>query len=214
MLGLMRNGSASAPRCGWCVRSTSPSKLGRSPGLTTGSAYSIIDDTVSDLGALGRWYVYSSPAHALMNATFGGVGLLLAGGALLLALRTVYSVAALLVVSGVSSVATGLAPVDVDPGAARRGRHPALRSVSPSPCSCSRGSCGRRTVVQRPALLATSVVATGTAAIGFIASGDSGAGAWERLALWPVIVALAAAAPAVADVRRPVRAGTASAGHR
>ena len=180
-------------------------------GLTTGS-YSIVDDTVSDLGALGCGDGFCSPAHALMNATFGGVGLLLAGGAVLLAPRTGRSVAALLVVSGVSSVATGLAPVDVDPQ---------LHAVAATPLFVCQPIAlfllarrlrptHRRTAT---ALLATSVV-TGTAAIGFIASGDSGAGAWERLALWPVIVALAAAAPAVADVRRPVLAGTASAGHR
>jgi hypothetical membrane protein len=180
-------------------------------GLTTGS-YSIVNDTVSDLGALGCGDDFCSPAHALMNATFGGVGLLLAGGALLLAPRTGRSVAALLVVSGVSSVATGLAPVDVDPR---------LHAVAATPLFVCQPIAlfllarrlrptHRRTAT---ALLATSVV-TGTAAIGFIASGDSGAGAWERLALWPVIVALAAAAPAVADVRRPVLAGTASVGHR
>lgn len=180
-------------------------------GLTTGS-YSIVDDTVSDLGALACGDDFCSPAHALMNATFGGVGLLLAGGAVLLAPRTGRSVAALLVVSGLSSVATGLAPVDVDPQ---------LHAVAATPLFVCQPIAlfllarrlrptRRRTAT---ALLATSVV-TGTAAIGFIASGDGGAGAWERLALWPVIVALAAVAAGEVATRPQGPGVSASADHR
>ena len=181
--------------------------------LTTGS-YSIVDDTVSDLGALGCTDDYCSPAHALMNGTFGGVGLLLAGGALLLAPRTGRTVTALLVVSGLSSVATGLAPVDVDPR---------LHALAATPLFLCQPVglfvLGRRLRATRPrtstALLVTSV-ATGVGAVGFIVSGDSGAGVWERLALWPVIgaLAVAGAAAAVGDgVRRSASAPTRGPAH-
>ena len=164
-------------------------------GRTTGR-YSIVDDTVSDLGALGCAEDFCSPAHAVMNGTFVGVGALLAGGALLLAPRTGRAVTALLVVSGVSSVATGLAPVDADP------RLHALAATPLFVCQpVALFLLARRLRPTRPraatALLVASAV-TGAGAIGFIVSDESGAGLWERLALWPVIVALAAAGVVVA----------------
>ena len=169
-------------------------------GLTTGS-YSVVDDTVSDLGALGCSADFCSPAHALMNGTFVGVGALLAGGALLLAPRTGRPVTALLVVSGLSSVATGFAPVDVDAG---------LHALAATPLFVCQPVAllvlGRRLRASRPrtatALYVTGAV-TAAGAVGFIASGDVGAGTWERLALWPVNGALAGAGVAVAGgVRR------------
>ncbi|QIK65687.1 DUF998 domain-containing protein [Nocardioides sp. HDW12B] len=169
-------------------------------GLTTGS-YSVVDDTVSDLGALSCSADFCSPAHALMNGTFMGVGALLAGGALLLAPRTGRSVTTLLVVSGLSSVATGFAPVDVD------GRLHALAATPLFVCQpVALVVLGRRLRASRPrtsrALVVTGVI-TAAGAVGFIAGGDTGAGAWERLALWPVIGALAAAGVATGGgVRR------------
>ena len=179
-------------------------------GLTTGS-YSVVDDTVSDLGALGCGNGFCSPAHALMNATFGGVGLLLAGGALLLAPRTGRSVTALLVVSGLSSVATGLAPVDVDPQ---------LHALAATPLFVCQPIAlfllARRLRMTRrrtaTALFVTSAVTT-AGAVGFIVSDETGAGAWERLALWPVIVALAAVAAEEVATRPQDRRVSASADH-
>ncbi len=160
-------------------------------GLTTGS-YSIVDDTVSDLGALGCAVDHCSPAHALMNQTFAGVGVLLAGGALLLAPRTGRTAAALLVVSGLSSVATGFAPVDVDPQ---------LHALAATPLFVCQPVAllvlARRLRASRPRTAATLVLTgavTAAGAVGFIVSGETGAGAWERLALWPVIGALAVVA--------------------
>ncbi len=180
-------------------------------GLTTGS-YSIVDDTVSDLGALGCGDGFCSPAHGLMNGTFVGVGLLLAGGAVLLAPRTGRSVAALLVASGLSSVATGLAPVDVDP------RLHALAATPLFVCQpLALFLLARRLRMTRrrtaTALFVTSA-ATAAGAVGFIASDETGAGAWERLALWPVIVALAAVAAGEVARRPQGRRVTASGDHR
>lgn len=168
-------------------------------GLTTGS-YSVVDDTVSDLGAAACSTDFCSPARGLMNGTFVGVGLLLAGGALLLAPRAGRAATSLLVVSGLSSVATGFAPVDVDPR---------LHALAATPLFVCQPIAllvlARRLRDTRPrtatALAATGVV-TGAAAVAFITSDETGAGAWERLALWPVIVALATVAAVEVAPRR------------
>ena len=80
---------------------------------TTGG-YSFVADSVSRLGEIGCSAAYCSPRHALMNGSFMGFGVLLAGGAVLLARPLGPWVTGLLVVSGLSSVATGLAPLDQD----------------------------------------------------------------------------------------------------
>lgn len=80
----------------------------------TSGGYSFVSDSVSRLGEVGCSAAYCSPRHELMNGSFIGFGLLLAGGALLLARSLGPWVTGLLVVSGLSSVATGLAPLDQD----------------------------------------------------------------------------------------------------
>ena len=80
---------------------------------TTGG-YGFVADSVSRLGEVGCSAAYCSPRHALMNGSFMVFGVLLAGGALLLARALGPWVTGLLVVSGLSSVATGLAPLDRD----------------------------------------------------------------------------------------------------
>ncbi len=78
---------------------------------TTGG-YGFARDTVSRLGEVGCSAAYCSPRHELMNGSFVVFGVLLAAGATLLHRRLGPLVTALLVVSGLSSVATGLAPQD------------------------------------------------------------------------------------------------------
>ena len=80
---------------------------------TTGG-YSFVSDSVSKLGEVGCSEAYCSPRHEVMNGSFMAYGVLLAGGALLLARPLGPWVTGLLVVSGVSSYATGLAPLDQD----------------------------------------------------------------------------------------------------
>ncbi len=80
---------------------------------TTGG-YSFVADSVSKLGEVGCSDAYCSPRHEVMNGSFMGYGVLLAGGALLLARPLGPWVTGLLVVSGASSYATGLAPLDQD----------------------------------------------------------------------------------------------------
>lgn len=126
-----------------------------------------------------------------MNGSFMAYGALLAGGALLLARPLGPWVTGLLVVSGASSVATGLAPLDQDA---------TLHALAATPLFVAQPlalmGLGHRLRHQQPrlakALLATGVV-TGAAAVGFVVSGDDAAvsGALERLALWPVLFGLA-----------------------
>jgi hypothetical membrane protein len=157
---------------------------------TTGG-YSFVSDSVSKLGEIGCTDGYCSPRHEVMNGSFIGYGVMLAGGALLLARPLGPWVTGLLVVSGVSSVATGLAPLDQDA---------ALHAMAATPLFVAQPIAllvlGHRLKHDRPrlakVLLATGLV-TAAAAVGFIVSGDERAGgALERAALWPVLGGLAA----------------------
>jgi hypothetical membrane protein len=156
---------------------------------TTGG-YSFVSDSVSRLGEVGCSEGYCSPRHAVMNGSFMVYGVLLAGGALLLAKPLGPWVTGLLVVSGISSYATGLAPLDQDA---------TLHAIAATPLFVAQPLAlvllGVRLREDRPrlakALLATGAV-TAAAAVGFIVSGDDRAGgALERLALWPVLFGLA-----------------------
>ncbi|WP_147212928.1 DUF998 domain-containing protein, partial [Nocardioides szechwanensis] len=156
---------------------------------TTGG-YSFLADSVSRLGEVGCSEAYCSPRHELMNGSFVGFGMLLAGGAALLSRPLGPWVTGLLVVSGLSSVATGLAPLDQDV---------TLHALAATPLFVAQPIAlivlGARLRDDQPrlarALLTTGAV-TGAAAVGFVLTGDGPAsGALERLALWPVLLGLA-----------------------
>lgn len=157
---------------------------------TTGG-YSFVADSVSRLGEVGCSAAYCSPRHAVMNGSFLGFGVLLAGGAVLLARPLGRPVTGLLVVAGLSSVATGLAPLDQDA---------TLHAIAAAPLFLAQpvalALLGARLRAEHPrlgrALLATGAV-TATAAVLFVLDSDGPAsGALERLALWPVLAGLAA----------------------
>lgn len=156
---------------------------------TTGG-YSFLSDSVSRLGEVGCSAAYCSPHHQLMNGSFVVFGALLAGGALLLARSLGLWVAGLLVLSGVSSVATGLAPLD---------RDATLHVIAAAPLFVAQPIAlillGARCRSDRPGLaraLLTAGAVTAAAAASFVLSGDAPiSGALERLALWPVLVGVA-----------------------
>lgn len=162
---------------------------------TTGG-YRFADDTVSDLGAVGCSPVSCSPWQELMNGTFVGVGLLLALGAVLLAAWLGPVVTVLLVVAGLSSVGTGLAPVDEDP---------LLHALVATPLFVCQplallllARALRTTHVRLAGALLIAGSVTASATVGYLLVGNgAGAGVLERLALWPVLVALAAVAAVV-----------------
>lgn len=157
---------------------------------TTGG-YSFLADSVSRLGEVGCASAYCSPRHQLMNGSFIGFGVLLAGGAALLTRPLGPLVTGLLVVSGLSSVATGLAPLDQDG---------TLHAIAATPLFVAQPAAllllGARLRKEHPRLgvaLMTTGTVCGTAAAAFILLGDNPtSGAVERLALWPVLGGLAA----------------------
>ncbi|GHJ60955.1 hypothetical protein NOK12_34730 [Nocardioides sp. OK12] len=157
----------------------------------TKGGYSFVSDSVSRLGEVGCSAAYCSPRHELMNGSFIVFGVLLAVGALLLRRSLGPWVTGLLVISGLSSAATGLAPLDQDA---------TLHAIAATPLFVAQPVAlivlGARLRGVRPrmagALLVAGVV-TASAAAAFVLSGDgSAAGALERLALWPVLIGLAA----------------------
>lgn len=169
---------------------------------TTGG-YSFVSDSVSRLGELGCSAAYCSPRHEVMNGSFVVFGALLAGGALLLARPLGPTATGLLVVSGASSVATGFAPLDQDA---------TLHALAATPLFVAQplallvlGARLRRTRPRLARVLTGTGVLTAGAAAAFVVSPEGGAsGALERLALWPVLGALAAVA--WAELRAPAEA--------
>jgi hypothetical membrane protein len=167
----------------------------------TQGGYSFMHDTVSKLGEIGTTDLYSSPRHKVMNGAFMGYGVALAGGALLMAKPMGPWVTGLLVVSGVSSYATGMAPLDVD-----RIKHSKAATPLFVAQPIALALLGHRLRHERPhlakALLATGVVTAGCT-IWFAKSveGDRHRGIVERVALWPILGGLGA----FAWVHRPRR---------
>lgn len=156
---------------------------------TTGG-YGFARDTVSRLGEVGCSAAYCSPRHELMKGSFVVFGVLLAAGATLLHRRLGPLVTALLVVSGLSSVATGLAPQDQ--GATLHPLAAAPLFVAQPLALLLLGARVRQAQPRTARALTTTGVVTAAAAVAFIAFGDTPVtGALERLALWPVLVALA-----------------------
>lgn len=166
---------------------------------TTGG-YSFASDSISRLGEVGCSSAYCSPRHEVMNGSFMAFGALLAIGAVLLARHLGPWVTALLAVSGLSSIATGLAPLDQDA---------ALHALAATPLFVAQPLAllvlAARLRSDRPTLAAAFAVTgavTGAAAVAFVLAGDGTAsGAFERLAVWPVFLALAAFA--WTTLRRP-----------
>lgn len=159
------------------------------------------DDAVSRLGSVGCTSSVCSPGQEVMNATFAVVGTLLAVGALLLSPRLGRPVAALLVAAGVSTALTGLVPVDVDPVRHALAATPLF--VAQPLALALLAARVRRPHPRLAGLLAGTAVGTGAAGLGFVLlDGAAGTGALERVALWPVLVALAASAVVLVRHRR------------
>lgn len=161
---------------------------------STRGGYSFVADSISKLGEIGCSEAFCSPRHAIMNGSFMAIGLLLAGGSVLLVRPFGPWVTGLLVVSGVSSIATGLAPLDQDA---------TLHAIAATPLFVAQPVAlvllGVRLREVKPRLagvLRVTGAATAAAAVGFVVSGGDSAlsGALERLALWPVLLGLAASA--------------------
>lgn len=168
---------------------------------TTGG-YSLVSDSVSRLGEIGCSAAFCSPRHALMNGSFVAFGVLLIVGAALLWRTLGGWVTVLLAVAGASTVATGLAPLD---------QGVAFHAAAAAPLFAAQPIAlivlGTRLRTSHPRLagaLRVTGVVTAAAALAFALSGGGPAsGALERLALWPVLVALAGFAWTTLPRREP-----------
>lgn len=182
-------------------------------GAWSTARYSFVDNTISDLGAAGCTSIQRfgapvpvcSPAHDLMNGSFIVFGAFMAIGAVLLFGRfgrgpLAIAVSALLVVSGLSSIATGLTPLDLHPGGHVLAATPLFVAQPLALVLLGlllRDRPGRTGVV----LIVTGVVCA-VAALAFIQI-DHGIGITERIALWPVFIALAVVARGELRADRP-----------
>ncbi|WP_182378378.1 DUF998 domain-containing protein [Nocardioides sp. WS12] len=148
------------------------------------TGYSFVDDTISDLGAT------TSPGHAAMNVVFVVFGVSLGLGAWLLRDsrppgRLATASLVLWIVAGISSVAVGLTPNNLHPGL--HGGVAAWVFVAQPLALVLLGLSLR----ERHRRFAAATVAVGVASfvgsLGFLVllNADHGAGAFERLALWP-----------------------------
>lgn len=156
--------------------------------------YSFVDLTVSDLGSTTCRDV-CSPWHPLMNGAFVGFGALMALGAVLLHGRfgtgpRAATATALLVVAGLASAVVGLVPVDASPGLHVLVAAPVFVAQPLALVLLGLGVRRRRRTTGT--VLVVTGVTTAVAAVVFVAVDLAhGAGAVERVALWPVFAALA-----------------------
>lgn len=171
--------------------------------------YDLTRNTISDLGVVGCGTIEAasgpvqacSPWHAGMNVTFVVIGSLLAIGAVLstravrqaVGVRLAGAGMGLLVVAGISSAAVGLVPLDVDGE---------LHALVATPVFVTQPVAllllGAAFVARRRRLIGAVILASGlVAATGSVAfavtlvTGDVG-GLYERIALWPCQVGVAA----------------------
>jgi hypothetical membrane protein len=155
--------------------------------------YSLAGDTISELGV-----VAVSPGHAVMNGAFVLFGTTLALGAALSDRLPRYATV-LWVIAGLSSIATGLAPLDSAPVA---------HLVVSAPVFVAQPLA---VVLTGLALRSRVTVAVGLVTVVgsavFLAGLTDAGGLFERLALWPGYVVLG-----VLGVRTLARASAASAG--
>lgn len=180
--------------------------------------YSLANNTISDLGATTCTTVdypfgpvaVCSPLHALMNSSFVIFSVLLAVGALLLRRwlgsgRLATTSVTLWIVSSLSSVATGLVPLD---------QHLELHTLVSFPVFVTQPVAMLTTALvlrQRHRRLAGSGIALAAislvAAVVFLGTNSELGGLLERLTLWPSFLWLPFLAVAVA--RDPVGTRTA-----
>jgi hypothetical membrane protein len=160
--------------------------------------YSLLHNTISDLGATTCTvidYPYGplpvcSPWFRLMNGSLVVFGLLLAAGAVLLRRRLPGGAAAtsamvLWVVAGLSSIGTGLIPLDRDLGLHVAVSLPVFLAQPAALIASATALRSHHRVLGWSAFVAGA--GTLVAAVAFFARADSPdlAGLFERLALWP-----------------------------
>ncbi|GGF99130.1 hypothetical protein GCM10007304_11260 [Rhodococcoides trifolii] len=187
---------------GWAMLAVQPLYILVEVALsfTTSSPYSLLDNTISDLGATtctDITYAYGpvavcSPLHAVMNGAFVVSGIALIVGALLSRRswpeRRSSTVALwLIAVGGVSSVATGLVPLDVDLELHVLVSAPSFIALQLAMFAAARAFTGFGWISTSAWIIGAVTVASSVAFFTLSGSEDFG-GLLERLALWPVFL--------------------------
>lgn len=165
-------------------------------GLKASANYSFVDHTISELGSTSCRFVdgtpeqICSPWHFAMSITFIYFGSSLALGAIVLrrarppgALAT--ASLALWIVSGLSSIAVGLVPVNLHPGL-----HTAVAVwvFAAQPLALVLLGLSLRPAYRRlggMTILVGALSAVGSIGFLLLLGSATGGGAFERLALWP-----------------------------
>lgn len=178
-----------------------------------------LEQTISDLGAVGCGPVayadgdrqVCSPWHPLANAGWVLSGLALAAGAVTargwLTGRAGAAAVVLLVLTGLSIAATGVAPVDTQPELHLLVAAPAFLTGNAALVLVALALRGRSTPLSRTALALGLIGAVGAVLTTAWVVTDGPLGLWERLAVYPVQVWVVL--PALTLLRR--RAVTAAA---
>ncbi|MGU3435080.1 DUF998 domain-containing protein [Actinomycetes bacterium M1A6_2h] len=189
-------------RIGWAMLAVQPLYIIVEIALsfTTTSSYSLVDNTISDLGATTCTdinYSYGpvavcSPLHAVMNGAFVVFGIALVVGAILSRRswpqRRSSTVALwLIAIGGASSVATGLVPLDVDLELHALVSAPSFVALQVAMFAAARAFTGFGWVPTSAWIIGAVTVVSSVAF--FALSGNEGfGGLLERLALWPVFL--------------------------
>ena len=164
--------------------------------------YSLLNNTISDLGARGCGFVpypaadvaVCSPAHVVVNAGMVVGGLLLAVGAIALAPtyasgRAGVTALVLWVISGISVMGAGLVPLDVNLLLHALVSTPAIL-LQPVALGLHSFTLARFGSPHWRWLVAAAGVLSADAVFFLVRLEVEGGGLLERLAVWPVLLAL------------------------
>ncbi len=177
--------------------------------------YSFWDNTISDLGAVSCASIaypsgpvpVCSPAHAVLNGGFVIAGAALMVGAILLlrsrpGSRLATAACVLWVISGISSVVTGLVPLDVDLELHALVSTPAIL-LQPVALVLHATAYARRDPRWWSAVV-VGVLAAGAAVVFLLRLDTTWGGLLERAAIWPVLLCLPLIGVCAGrDVRQP-----------
>ena len=196
-------GELSIPnRIGWALLAIQPVYVVLEVVLafTPTSPYSLIDNTISDLGVTTCTDIdypfgpvaVCSPLHAWMNGAFVVFGLALVVGPVLSRRtwpqrRSSTLTRWLFVVGGLGSIGTGLVPLDVDLELHVLVSTPSFVALPIALLFAARAFGTPRWIPVSAAILGVATVAASIAFFVTSNSSDYG-GLWERAALWPVFV--------------------------
>lgn len=163
--------------------------------------YSFVNNTISDLGAVtcadiaypSQPVPVCSPAHALLNGGFIVVGTALSVGAVLILLsrprsRLLIAACVLWMISGLSSLASGLVPLDVDLELHALVSTPGI--VLQPVALALHAAVYARTSRRWWALVAAAVLIALESAWFVVRLEVRYGGLLERIAIWPVLIAL------------------------